>query len=98
MASALLAAALPENAPFMADECLKAIPDIEGIDYTTREYLKFVTHIESTRDRLNGENSGTDKWSAHSYVLSRKTCEHFSKPLLITELNLPFGHILWLMI
>ena len=65
MASALLAAAIPENAPFMADEVLKAIPDIEGIDYTTREYLKFVTHIESTRDRLNQEGSG-EEWTAHS--------------------------------
>lgn len=65
MASALLAAAIPENAPFMADEVLKAIPDIEGIDYTTREYLKFVTHIESTRDRLNKDGGG-DEWTAHS--------------------------------
>lgn len=32
MASALLAAAAPDHAPFMADECLKAIPEIEGID------------------------------------------------------------------
>ncbi|CRL08135.1 CLUMA_CG020851, isoform A [Clunio marinus] len=69
MASALLAAALPENAPFMADEVLKAIPDIEGIDYTTREYLKFVTHIESTRDRLNQETE-SDQWSAHSVELA----------------------------
>ncbi|XP_053659325.1 secreted protein C-like [Anopheles marshallii] len=55
MASALLAAAAPESAPFMADECLMAIPDIEGIDYTTKEYLKFVTHIQQTMDRLNLE-------------------------------------------
>jgi hypothetical protein len=65
MASALLAAAIPESAPFMADEVLKAIPEIEGIDYTTREYLKFVTHIETTRNRLNSE-CGSEEWSAHS--------------------------------
>lgn len=64
MASALLAAAIPENAPFMADEVLNAIPEIEGIDYTTREYLNFVTHVESTRNRLNSEGTG-DEWSAH---------------------------------
>uniref|UniRef100_A0A182T6E5 Uncharacterized protein n=1 Tax=Anopheles maculatus TaxID=74869 RepID=A0A182T6E5_9DIPT len=57
MASALLAAAAPESAPFMADECLMAIPDIEGIDYTTKEYLKFVTHIQQTMERLNLEES-----------------------------------------
>jgi hypothetical protein len=51
--SALLAAACPESAPFMADECLLAIPDIEGIDYTTKEYLKFVSHIQAVAERLN---------------------------------------------
>ncbi|KAG5666910.1 hypothetical protein PVAND_014917 [Polypedilum vanderplanki] len=69
MASALLAAAAPDHAPFMADEVLKAIPDIEGIDYTTREYLKFVTHIESTRNRLNSECNG-EEWTAHSVELA----------------------------
>lgn len=52
-ASALLAAADPENAPFMAEECLKAIPEMEGIDFTAKEYLNFVTHIRNTCDRLN---------------------------------------------
>lgn len=56
MASALLAAASPENAPFMADECLMAIPEIEGIDYTTKEYLNFVQHIQHTVERLNKQS------------------------------------------
>lgn len=56
MASALLAAASPENAPFMADECLMAIPEIEGIDYTTKEYLNFVHHIQNTVERLNKQS------------------------------------------
>ncbi|CAH1098509.1 unnamed protein product [Psylliodes chrysocephalus] len=59
MASALLAAASPETAPFMADECLMAIPDIEGIDYTTKEYLKFATHINNAADRLNKSTEET---------------------------------------
>lgn len=54
--SALLAAAAPEMAPFMADECLMAIPEIEGIDYTTKEYLNFVSHIQNTAQRLNKES------------------------------------------
>lgn len=54
--AALLAAAAPDQAPFMADECLMAIPDIEGIDYTTKEYLKFVHHIQATVERLNKES------------------------------------------
>lgn len=57
MASALVAAACPEAAPFMADECLMAIPEIEGIDYTTKEYLNFVQHIQTTVNRLNREHA-----------------------------------------
>lgn len=57
MASALVAAACPEAAPFMADECLMAIPEIEGIDYTTKEYLNFVQHIQATVNRLNKEHA-----------------------------------------
>lgn len=52
-ASALLAAVDPETAPFMVEECLKAIPEMEGSDFTAKEYLNFVTHIRSTCDRLN---------------------------------------------
>lgn len=71
LASALLAAATPETAPFMADECLMAIPDIEGIDYTTKEYLKFVNFINNTVERLNKESkNGPGTWSAHRVELA----------------------------
>ncbi|KAF5295179.1 hypothetical protein FQR65_LT10567 [Abscondita terminalis] len=71
MASALLAAACPESAPFMADECLMAIPEIEGIDYTTKEYLKFVNHIKAVVDRLKREDSkGSISWSPHKVELA----------------------------
>ena len=65
MASALLAAAAPDSAPFMADECLMAIPEIEGIDYTTKEYLNFVQHIQTTVQRLNSERDSNSSWSPH---------------------------------
>ncbi|KYM93452.1 hypothetical protein ALC62_15810, partial [Cyphomyrmex costatus] len=70
MASALLAAASPENAPFMADECLMAIPEIEGIDYTTKEYLNFVQHISNTVERLNKQTSNGKSWSPHRVELA----------------------------
>ncbi|ALC49022.1 Amun [Drosophila busckii] len=71
MASALLTAAAPDSAPFMADECLMAIPEIEGIDYTTKEYLNFVQHIQSTVERLNAEVGGdTPHWSPHRVELA----------------------------
>jgi len=57
----------------MADECLMAIPDIEGIDYTTKEYLKFAQHIETVTSRLNLEaeklNTAT-RWSPHKVELA----------------------------
>lgn len=71
MASALLAAAAPDSAPFMADECLMAIPEIEGIDYTTKEYLNFVQHIQTTVARLNTEAGGEKPlWSPHRVELA----------------------------
>lgn len=71
MASALLAAAAPDSAPFMADECLMAIPEIEGIDYTTKEYLNFVQHIQTTVSRLNTEKDNNhSSWSAHRVELA----------------------------
>ena len=66
---AVLAAAAPEIAPFMADECLMAIPDIEGIDYTAKEYLKYVQHIRTVVDRLNAENQNS-AWSPHRVELA----------------------------
>lgn len=71
MASALLAAAAPDSAPYMADECLMAIPEIEGIDYTTKEYLNFVNHIQTTVARLNQEIADSNEtWSAHRVELA----------------------------
>lgn len=64
-----MAAAAPEIAPFMADECLMAIPDIEGIDYTAKEYLKYVQHIRTVVDRLNAENQNS-AWSPHRVELA----------------------------
>ncbi|XP_014243835.1 uncharacterized protein LOC106663486 [Cimex lectularius] len=90
MASALLAAAAPEMAPFMADECLMAIPEIEGIDYTTKEYLNFVAHIQSTVQRLNSDNSN-GRWSPHRVELALWT--HYVASELQPELldSIPNG-------
>ncbi|KAK7576217.1 hypothetical protein V9T40_012503 [Parthenolecanium corni] len=82
MASAILAAAAPDIAPFMADECLLAIPEIEGIDYTTKEYLNFVWHIQNTADRLSKESN--EAWTLHSIELALWT--HFVASELKPEL------------
>lgn len=82
MASALIAAAAPETAPFMADECLMAIPEIEGIDYTTKEYLNFVQHIQATVDRLNGE-------SAQANAAAKKAAEACAEAEAIPAVSVP---------
>jgi len=86
MASALLAAAAPDSAPFMADECLMAIPEIDSIDYTTKEYLKFVQHIQAAVARLNSEkdNNNSILWTAHQVELAVWT--HFVAVQLKPEL------------
>jgi len=67
MASAVLAAGAPEMAPFMADEVLLAMPDIEGIDYTMKEYIKLVEKTKECVERLNSQ--GGD-WTPHKVELA----------------------------
>ena len=40
-------------APFMADECLLAMPDVDSVEYTMKEYMSFVEHIKACVERLN---------------------------------------------
>ena len=79
-ASAVLAAASPDIAPFMADECVQAIPEMEGSDYTAKEYLNFVTHIRKVCDRLN-------KVSRYTYISHTMQ----SSPTLAEGLLVMFG-------
>ena len=65
--SAVLAAGAPEVAPFMADECLLSMPDIEGIDYTMKEYLKLVEKTKECVERLNSQGG---KWTRHTVELA----------------------------
>ena len=37
---AVLAAGAPHIAPFMADECLLSLPEMEGIDYTLKVRIR----------------------------------------------------------
>ena len=47
-----MAAGAPHLAPFMADECLLAMPDGEALDYTMKEYMRFVEYVMTVVDRL----------------------------------------------
>jgi len=67
MASAVLAAGAPEVAPFMADECLMSMPEVEGIDYTMKEYMKLVAKTKECVDRLNAQGGS---WNPHKVEMT----------------------------
>ncbi|KAL5289806.1 hypothetical protein ACFFRR_009681 [Megaselia abdita] len=96
MASALLSAACPQNVPFMADECLLAIPEIGAIDYTTSQYLQFVQHIHEAVNRLNAtRNDSEEEWNAHTVELSLWTHYIISKsyPSLLEDMPNQYSNI-----
>merc|ERR1719150_2146299 len=57
----------PELAPFMADECLLSMPEVEGIDYTMKEYIKLVEKTKECVERLNAQ--GGD-WTPHKVEMT----------------------------
>merc|ERR1711936_1042917 len=67
MASAVLAAGAPEIAPFMADELLMSMPEVEGIDYTMKEYMKLVENTKECVDRLNAQGGS---WNPHKVEMT----------------------------
>jgi hypothetical protein len=90
MASAVLAAGVPDLAPFMADECLLSMGDTEGIDYTMKEYMKLVAKTQACVDRLN-EQGGS--WTPHKVELAVWT--HYvardTKPEILEDM--PSRHV-----
>jgi len=67
MASAVMAAGAPHAAPFMADECLLAMPEI-SLDYTMKEYMRYVDYVKVCVDRLN--TLGETAWTPHKVELA----------------------------
>merc|ERR1719361_2642339 len=55
MASAVLAAGAPHMAPFMADEVLLALPEVDCLDYTMKEYMRMTEHVITCVERLNSQ-------------------------------------------
>ena len=68
--SAVLAAGAPHMAPFMADECLLAMPDVEGLDYTMREYMRFVDYVKACVERLNSQGKHYCERSESGFLLT----------------------------
>jgi hypothetical protein len=63
-ASAVLAAAYPEHAPFMADECMLSTPGVEATDYTLAEYTNYSEQIKNCTERLKASDP-EGKWTPH---------------------------------
>merc|ERR1711874_693588 len=75
LASAVMAAGAPHAAPFMADECLLAMPEIDSLDYTMKEYMRYVDYVKVCVDRLNsqefpGITLGEEAWTPHKVELA----------------------------
>lgn len=73
-------------APFMADECLLALPEVDGLDYTMKEYNRLVEHINACVTRLNAIQP--DTWTPHKVELT--IWAHYIandlKPELLTQM------------
>lgn len=54
----------------MADECLLAMPDVDSLDYTMKEYMRFVEYVKACVERLN--SSGKFKNENGSSILKIK--------------------------
>ena len=55
---AVLAAGAPHMAPFMADEVLLALPEVDCLDYTMKEYMRMTEHVNTCVERLNSQQDG----------------------------------------
>ena len=56
--AAVLAAGAPHMAPFMADEVLLALPEVDCLDYTMKEYMRMTEHVNTCVERLNAKEGG----------------------------------------
>merc|ERR1711881_820678 len=70
MASAVLAAGAPHIAPFMADECLLSMPEVDGLDYTMKEYMRYTEYVKTCVERLNSQSPGDPKYTPHIVELA----------------------------
>ncbi|GFY65542.1 uncharacterized protein TNIN_417142 [Trichonephila inaurata madagascariensis] len=66
---AILAAAYPDQAPFMADECMLSTPGVETMDYTVAEYLNYAMELKKKSNHLNSLDS-SQTWTPHQIELA----------------------------
>ncbi|XP_061191562.1 uncharacterized protein LOC133199710 [Saccostrea echinata] len=84
-ASAVLAAGAPEQAAFMADESMQALPGLQPLQYTLGFYLQYMDKIKHLMKILQ---KGDKDWTAQKVELTLWTYENLRKadPALLTDI------------
>lgn len=87
-ASAILAAAFPEQAPYMADESMLSTPGVEATDYTLAEYLNYAERIKTCTQQL-AQKDPESTWTPHKVelVLWAHYVARELKPSLLDDLS-----------
>merc|ERR1711971_901492 len=85
MASAVLAAGRPDVAPFMADECIMSMPEYDGLDYTMKEYMRYVEYVKTCVERLNSQSPADPKYTPH--IVELAVWNHNINPVGFAELE-----------
>ena len=49
----------------MADECLWAMPDIDSLDYTMKEYMRFSAAVDECVERLKSQGKNAAIFTFH---------------------------------
>ena len=94
----------------MADECLWAMPDVDSLDYTIKEYMSYIEHMKACSERIN-ENGKLYKLLQITIRVSHRNEQNYVSLLLslslqfqvhltghLIELNLQFGLFTYFMI
>ncbi|XP_052262992.1 uncharacterized protein LOC127866488 isoform X2 [Dreissena polymorpha] len=86
-ASAVLAAGSPQNAAFMADECLLAFPGLQPIKYDLPFYMAYIDKVKPICKQLNKDNPDAG-WTPHKVELTLWTYQmiHALDPALSASL------------
>ena len=58
----------------MADEVLLALPEVDCLDYTMKEYMRMTEHVNTCVERLNSKEGGGRHYAA---AVGEHNCEMY---------------------
>ena len=58
IAAAILCLAFPDKVPFMADEAVRAVPELSSatLDYSLTQYMAYAKHLQEKAKELNDDS------------------------------------------